>query len=335
MLEDVARIHLMGSDDAEVTLITTTLLENHAGEEPALAALKIKKGHLVLRDGVALPVVRGRTAVADYLDHDGLKSPEILQTPLHETGTIAGGLFVAGHQNYYHFLVYFLPGFLFLKALPRTSQGPLALYMSAGVPRPLQGFVELLLPALGGAPVSLTRLSEGVYGVADVIFPTLPKLFAPALICRRIVLPFVMHRAGIKDPLREQGALKLFVRRDNAPGGRHLTNQKEIEAWFVARGYTSIDPGLLTFEDQVILFARATHIAGVEGAAMANILFAQHAQEILLIASPAARKYELFAPLLTQYNVVFKTLYGELPPGSPKKRSADFHLPLTLLEETR
>lgn len=335
MLEDVARIHLMGCDDASVTLITTTLLENNAGEEPALAALQIKKGHLVLKDGVALPVVRGRTAVADYLDHDGLRSPEVLQTPLNEIGAIADGLFVAGHQNYYHFLVYFLPGLLFLKALPRTSQGSLSLYMSAGVPRPLQGFVELLLPALGGAPVSVTRLPDGVYSVAAVIFPTLPKLSTPALICRRIVLPLVMHRAGTSDPLRERGALKLFVRRDNAPGGRHLTNQKEIEAWFVARGYTSIDPGALPFEDQVIVFARATHIAGVEGAAMANILFAVHAQEILLIASPAARTYELFGPLLKQYSVVFKTLFGELPPDSPKKRSADFHLSLTMLEDMR
>lgn len=331
MLEDVSRIHLLAGDDADVTLITTNLLANAASEEPALAGLRIKTGHLVLKDGVTLPIVRGRTAVADFLDQDGLRSQDVLSTPLDDAQTIDGGLFVAGHQNYYHFLVYFLPGLLFLKALPRSGD-VLRLYMAGGVPRSLEQFISALLPMLAGAPVISTRLADGVYRVTDVLFPALPKLFTPALVCRRIVLPLVLHQAGSVDPMRERGAIKLFVRRVNAPGGRNLTNEAEIAAWFAARGYTPVDPGTLSFEEQVMLFARATHIAGVEGAAMTNILFSIHARDILVIASPAVRGYELFAPLLEQYDMTVRTVYGELDPVEPKRRAANYRFPPEALE---
>lgn len=332
MLEDVARIHLLAGDDAEVALITTSLLGRSTEEEPALAALHIKKGHLVLKDGVALPVVGGRTAVADFLDQDGLKSLDVLNTPLSDSVIIKDGLFVAGHHNYYHFLVYFLPGLLFLKARPRSPDGFLRLYMSGGAPKSLETFLAQFLPMLGGAPVTMTQLPDGVYSVRDILFPTLPKLFTPALVCRRVVLPLVMHLAGIAGPSQGAGALKLFVRRVNAPGGRNLTNQDEVEAWFAARGFTPVDPGALSFEDQVLLFARATHIAGVEGAAMANILFAVQAREIFMISSPAVRQHELFGPLLQQYSVGFKTVFGKLDPLEPKRRAANYHLPLAALD---
>lgn len=66
---------------------------------------------------------------------------------------------------------------------------------------------------------------------------------------------------------------KLFVRRTAAI--RRLVNEAEIEAAFVARGFTPIEPENLRLEAQVALFSHARMIAGATGAGLINLAFAQ------------------------------------------------------------
>lgn len=65
----------------------------------------------------------------------------------------------------------------------------------------------------------------------------------------------------------------LFVRRTNQI--RRLANEAEVEAAFVARGFTPIEPERLRLEEQVALFSRARMVAGATGAGLANLAFCQ------------------------------------------------------------
>ena len=67
---------------------------------------------------------------------------------------------------------------------------------------------------------------------------------------------------------------RFFIRRTaGAAVNRPLDNEGEVEAVFVARGYTPIAPETLRYEDQIRLFAQAERIAGAAGAAFALLPF--------------------------------------------------------------
>ena len=68
---------------------------------------------------------------------------------------------------------------------------------------------------------------------------------------------------------------KLFLKRKkvNTGNNRLLLNSIEIEKIAIQKGYTVIDPGDFSFEDQVRIIANATHIISPIGAALSNLVF--------------------------------------------------------------
>jgi capsular polysaccharide biosynthesis protein len=183
-----------------------------------------------------------------------------------------------------------------------------------------------------GRDVEIRRIGNGTYALSDVIFPIRPVTSLIAHVSRNLILPFVLNEMAVADPVRQLGPLKLFVRREFAANGRNLSNQAEVERWFVDKGYMSINPGTMSMEEQVILFSRATHIAGVEGAALTNILFAVNAVQILMMASPNTASENFFPVLAKNYPAAFHTLQGDVAAAARGKRSADFSVPLARLE---
>jgi capsular polysaccharide biosynthesis protein len=78
-------------------------------------------------------------------------------------------------------------------------------------------------------------------------------------------------RRAVNPPASDRP--KLFVRRTGQI--RRLLNEPEIEAAFVARGFTAIEPETLRLEEQVALFSRARMVAGATGAGLINLAFCQ------------------------------------------------------------
>jgi len=322
VIEDVASLkELLPTAGAELIRVKMSPTDG-------VGALKIKKGLLIVRDGMALPVVDGKTSTKLFVDLNQDKHGDILAAPSASTGAIANALFMKGSPNYYHFLAFNLPTLIFLKVL--AAKGRVTLVTAQGFPKSATTLMDTLLPSMAdNCPVEVRRIDDGTYDLADVIVPIKPPTAIVVALNRGLVMPFVMAQAGVTDPLRELGPVKLFVRREQAVNGRNLSNQPEVEAWFVARGYTSVNPGSLTMAEQVLLFSRATHIAGVEGAAFANILFAVNAVHMVMISSPAVRDEKFFSSLAKHSNVTFERLFGDA--ASPK-RNADFTLPMQSLE---
>lgn len=66
--------------------------------------------------------------------------------------------------------------------------------------------------------------------------------------------------------------VKLYVTR-SAAVGRGARNDTELAAELATRGFQSVDPGALSWPEQVALFRSASEVVGIHGAALTNIIF--------------------------------------------------------------
>ncbi len=325
MIENVADLGpLAETGDAEVLSLSVDVAIGQETLTAAYAALRVRRGSLLIWNEAAVPVVGGKTSTAQFMDLQLQKFPGLLARPLQPTANLSHALFVGGNGNYYHFLANYFSMFAFLS---QTSGARCTVAMRNGMPASIKDMMGELLPSIAGRPVDIVALEPGVYTLDDVVFPTIALTELACAAIRRWLIPFVLRKQG----QREAASVKVFIRREGSATGRDLVNQIEVEAWFTARGYMSVNPGALPFEEQVLLFSRATHIAGVEGAAFANLLFAINAREILMIASPALRGERSMAKLVRRTPAMFRTLYGQQVSEQPG-RNGNYHLPLAVLE---
>lgn len=58
---------------------------------------------------------------------------------------------------------------------------------------------------------------------------------------------------------------------------RSSSNEREIQELFISYGYEVVECSKLSFFDQISLFSRATHVAGLHGAAFANLVWCRPA----------------------------------------------------------
>ncbi len=305
------------------------------GHKRALG-LRVRRGHIAVRGGLAFPVVRGMTSTSNLEEHRPSKCVEALAAPLRESGEINSAVFIPGQRNYYHFTAFNLPALVLLSplfSLLGQVTEPGTVMMSRGMPDRARPLMQRLLPRFGGRPeVSIVDLPEGDYIANDVIFRIKPS---PSLIIRAAaaVGNVVLREAGIEDPIGERGPLKLFVQRADAVNGRNLANQAEIQSWLEARGYVAVNPGDFSMEDQIIMFARATHVVAVEGAAIANLLFASNARKVLVLANANLAGESFIALFAKMARFTVDTLFGSAIPSELAWRNTNFAVPLDSLAE--
>ncbi len=76
---------------------------------------------------------------------------------------------------------------------------------------------------------------------------------------------------------------KIFIRRNSHY--RKLINSKEIEELLIKKGFSIVEPGNLSFENQVALFSNAKTIIGPAGADFANLIYANLKSNIIILVS--------------------------------------------------
>lgn len=80
---------------------------------------------------------------------------------------------------------------------------------------------------------------------------------------------------------------KLFVSRGAQCADRRLDNETEIyDRCFRRLGYEFVDPGRLPFDEQRLLFSRATHVAGAHGAALSLLCLGRLPLSVIELHSP-------------------------------------------------
>ena len=72
---------------------------------------------------------------------------------------------------------------------------------------------------------------------------------------------------------------KLFVTRGTSPK-RKLVNEDMLWQDYKSRGFTKIDPGLLSLDEQISFFRDANEIVGVIGAALTNLVFCKAGTDV-------------------------------------------------------
>jgi hypothetical protein len=317
------------SDISELLVEGRSSLISLKANDRKYYGLALKDGAILVRNGLMMPEVGGRTATSLFCDVRADKLDDIFK-PVNIVGGFRGALALQGDSNYYHFMMFHLPKLLFLSMVQGNA---LTVVTSAGFPSVAENMVaEMFTTLAGGRPVTHTRVADGDYRLEDAVVPLRPDSTAAPLMCRKYVFPRALQKAGLTDPIAQLGPLKLFVRRAGS-NRRNLSNQAEVEAWLTQQGYTAINPGEMPMEEQAIIFSRATHIVGVEGAALTNLLFAFNAKSVIMLASETTRDEKFFPAIAKHYPYTFATIYGETDGGArPTDRVADFSVPLSALQ---
>ncbi|TWA82780.1 uncharacterized protein DUF563 [Azospirillum brasilense] len=105
---------------------------------------------------------------------------------------------------------------------------------------------------------------------------------------------------------------KLFVNRSSAHS-RHITNNDAVRSVLLDHGFEEIFPEALSFQEQGQAFREASHVVGVMGAAMTNVLFCPPDSRVLQLAPSGWEEsfyWDLAAMHGQSYNVLFGTAAG-------------------------
>jgi capsular polysaccharide biosynthesis protein len=177
------------------------------------------------------------------------------------------------------------------------------------------------------------------------------KLYVPLLhtyIPDSLEIPFTRirlsgaHLRFLADGLRPHaGALsfppKVYIRRDG--NTRNLSNAAEVEDLLKTHGFSALDPSSLDLGEQIALFANATDIIGVAGAAFANTIFCGNDAHVTAFYAYQNRDYPLQRLMCEAVGVEFHAFPGIRAPRTPDRwrtqaeLHAQFEVDLVALDE--
>ena len=122
---------------------------------------------------------------------------------------------------------------------------------------------------------------------------------------------------------KRDGPIRLYVTR-NSGKSRRLTNEKDILSLLRPLGFVSVDPGRLSFADQLRIFAGAELIVGNCGAGLTSLVFSPRGVGVFALTSPFMQD-DFFWDLTDLKQGRFFSLHGEAT--DPARRSkSDFSI---------
>jgi capsular polysaccharide biosynthesis protein len=180
-------------------------------------------------------------------------------------------------NNYFHILLEHLPKLAAVEAwCARHQKSPPVL------------IVEPTLRPWAGDALAATVARD-----FDVV-PTQPHPFA----IKRLIVPGWPRRHGVARPeaiefvrfrilsyfaqsqVPDWGSKFIYITRAREKD-RRVDNEGAVVDALAPLGFTFVDPGTMTFEEQVVAFRHARLIVGPHGAAMTNALFARHGCRVI------------------------------------------------------
>lgn len=178
-------------------------------------------------------------------------------------------------SNYYHFMFDALPRFgIFQEAMPGTHVDAVIV--------PHQARYQRELLELAGVPQPWLQPGHGNAWTADeLIVPSTPnqELGAPEWGTRWLL-----------DQLRPSGPSTLepylYISRGDKPNTRRFNEEAELWPHLEERGFSMIDPGSLSVQEQINTFHAAKIVVAPHGAGLTNMVF----------CTPGTKVLELFAP---------------------------------------
>ena len=160
------------------------------------------------------------------------------------------------------------------------------------------------------------------------------------MLCRHVVFPArdtganpakiaeLRGRFGLDD--KRTGTARLYLTRPNA-GRRRLLNDTEIATRLAKRGFVAIDPGALSFQQQVAAFADAAVIVGPHGAALTNGAFMPPGGALVELTH-SARVVWTFHEIAAASRLSFACVIGTRASETKNPLFADFRVDLDAVD---
>lgn len=231
-------------------------------------------------------------------------------------------LAMGGNDNYFHWCLDYLPRLVF-GAL--ASDGAERRVIMDGTPNPWQAAsLRLFMTGLKLDALDLHVSRSDWSSYPDCLVP-LP-LRSQAVAIWNVVLNHA--RDVLPAP---SGVKRLFVLRKNATK-RFAVNQDEVAEALEPLGFLAVDPGSLTFEEQIALFSGAELVVGCHGAALTNILFAPAGATLIELRGRVLQPF--FGNLAAQRGMRYLDLAcPERPDSHHDIIERDYVVPLDALRE--
>ena len=187
----------------------------------------------------------------------------------HVEGTLLVLAARATGDNYYHFLIDALPRLGILEdALPGALTGVDAVLVDA-----TSRYQRELADLLGLDRFRQLHPRRGLHLRADrLLVPSLPNTST-------VVAPRTTQWLREALPPRTTTGLpeRLYVTRGTTPHTRRVVREEELRERLVRRGFTVLDPGRLSVQEQIDHFAAARVVVAPHGAALTNLTFCRPA----------------------------------------------------------
>jgi capsular polysaccharide biosynthesis protein len=213
---------------------------------------------------------------------------------------LASGVLLDGRcsENYFHWLVEYLPRLHTLEAYPEVQGIPL-IVNSAMHPN-MKRLLTLLRPgdSLFWNTDSVRLTVERLYYPSMLTFipddATLPPSISGALPQKELL--WLKSRLLAHIPSKRRQKDRIYLKR-KAKQARGICNEREVISEFLKRDFRIVDPSELDILEQIALFHSAEAIAGNGGAAFANLLFCQPGTTIVMTAMEDNKNYCFFSHL--------------------------------------
>lgn len=260
------------------------------------------------------------------------------------TGRYPAGIRLTGFGsgNYYHWLVEILSSAVLLDALPDELRELPVLVPTAALERAAtREALELVLPGRTFLPVPRTDtitvdrlvwIDSPVWGARTLRDGALPSVAAtcPNLVVLRAFRDRVLERLGAHDTHGAPQRRVLLVR---PAGSKRAANQEELRPLAERHRLELVDPGTLTFAEQVRLFHDASLIVGGWGAAWSSLLFAHPTTRGLMWAPELFRTWPLFANLAPVSGMALRHVFVDTHSSTfLQANEADQHVDVAALD---
>ncbi len=187
---------------------------------------------------------------------------------------IKGTYFLFGaEENYWHFLIDFIPRLLCLKYL---SHKKIKVIVSDRLPKKFFNFMSKVLRKLNIQEIDFLKINQNnlVYSFEKLIFSSRPSISFASNFLNQISKDFIVKKKK----------KNLYVKRGNAVR-RRVLNEEKIINFIKQYDYDIIDCFDLDIEEQFKIFSEAKNIIIPSGASMANLMFTPNDINVVEIRS--------------------------------------------------
>lgn len=249
----------------------------------------IKGNNLVVYDETALTNSNLIAGVWKYFlrmdDNHFLYTQQISLISKYKNGILLSG---RATENYYHWLIEYLPRILTITKSKTITMSEIPLVVKSGLPKQFYEALELVAPK---NPILEVNPELGPIYFESIIVPSmhsyLPDDFSePYWKGGSVSVPHltflrnkVLASLNLQKTTRKS---RIFLKRS---GARSLENSDEIEIFLLKKGFQIVKPEILSFVEQVTLFNNSEFIIGAGGAAMSNLIFIQPNTKIICLVS--------------------------------------------------